>query len=150
EEPPSLFRPDLSFTLRSCATGFAESTAPPDAVHATQNQGDAIARLSRVKLLPPSVASRIALVLALAALAPGAQPARAAEDAAAPPIKIGYAISRTGPFAPGAQVTQEPNYLLWADEVNAAGGLSVKGSAKGTTVKRKIELIGYDDRSEVE
>jgi branched-chain amino acid transport system substrate-binding protein len=62
----------------------------------------------------------------------------------APPIKIGYAISRTGPFAPGAQVTQEPNYVLWADQVNAAGGLTVKGQ------KRKIELMGYDDRSEVE
>ena len=73
-------------------------------------------RLSRVKLLPPSVASGLALVLALAALAPGeGQQARAADDAAAPPIKIGYAISRTGPFAPGAQVTQEPNYLLWAE-----------------------------------
>jgi branched-chain amino acid transport system substrate-binding protein len=59
-------------------------------------------------------------------------------------VKIGYAISRTGPFAGGAQVTQEPNYLLWADQVNAAGGLSVKGQ------KRKIELIGFDDRSEVE
>ena len=62
-----------------------------------------------------------------------------------PPIKIGYAISRTGPFAPGAQVTQEPNYLLWADQVNAAGGISVKGGKK-----RKVELIGYDDRSDVE
>src|SRR5262245_66291853 len=62
----------------------------------------------------------------------------------APPIKIGYAISRTGPFAPGAQVTQEPNYLLWAEQVNAAGGLSVKGQ------KRKIELISSDDRSDVE
>jgi branched-chain amino acid transport system substrate-binding protein len=61
-----------------------------------------------------------------------------------PPIKIGYSISRTGPFAPGAQVTQEPNYLLWAEQVNAAGGLTVKGQ------KRKIELIGYDDRSDVE
>jgi branched-chain amino acid transport system substrate-binding protein len=72
-------------------------------------------------------------------LAPSA--ARADE----PPIKIGYAISRTGPFAPGAQVTQEPNYLLWADQVNAAGGIAVKGGKK-----RKVELIGYDDRSDVE
>ena len=61
-----------------------------------------------------------------------------------PPIKIGYAIARTGPWAPGAQVTQEPNYLLWAEQVNAAGGLTVKGQ------KRKIELISSDDRSEVE
>ena len=60
------------------------------------------------------------------------------------PVKIGYAIARTGPWAAGAQVSQEPNYLLWAEQVNAAGGLSVKGA------KRTIELIGYDDRSETE
>ena len=60
------------------------------------------------------------------------------------PVRVGYAIARTGPWAAGAQVSQEPNYLLWADQVNAAGGLSVKGA------KRPIELIGYDDRSETE
>ena len=59
-------------------------------------------------------------------------------------VRIGYAIARTGPWAAGAQVSQEPNYLLWAEQVNAAGGLSVKGT------KRPIELIGYDDRSETE
>src|ERR687897_2301076 len=61
-----------------------------------------------------------------------------------PPVRIGYAIARTGPWAAGAQVTQEPNYILWADQVNAAGGLNVGGK------RRKIELIGYDDRSETE
>ena len=60
------------------------------------------------------------------------------------PVRVGYAIARTGPWAAGAQVSQEPNYLLWAEQVNAAGGLSVKGA------KRTIELIGYDDRSETE
>lgn len=60
------------------------------------------------------------------------------------PVKIGYAIARTGPWAAGAQVSQEPNYLLWAEQVNAAGGLAVKGA------KRPVELIGYDDRSETE
>lgn len=80
----------------------------------------------------------VATTVATFALAPAA---RADE----PTIKIGYAISRTGPFAPGAQVTQEPNYLLWADQVNAAGGIAVKGGKK-----RKVELIGYDDRSDVE
>ena len=62
----------------------------------------------------------------------------------AAPVRIGYAIARTGPWAAGAQVSQEPNYLLWAEQVNAAGGLSVKGA------RRPIELIGYDDRSETE
>ncbi|MBT9598821.1 MAG: amino acid ABC transporter substrate-binding protein [Vitreoscilla sp.] len=64
--------------------------------------------------------------------------------AQAGPVRIGYAMARTGPWAGGAQVSQEPNYLLWAEQQNAAGGLNVKG------VKRQIELISFDDRSEVE
>ena len=60
------------------------------------------------------------------------------------PVRIGYAIARTGPWTPGAQVSQEPNYLLWAEQVNAAGGLDVKGS------KRPIELVSSDDRSDIE
>ncbi len=64
-----------------------------------------------------------------------------AQDA---PVRIGYAIARSGPWALGAQLTQEPNYILWADQVNAAGGLSVKGK------KRKVELVGFDDRSDAE
>ena len=60
------------------------------------------------------------------------------------PVRVGYAIARTGPWAAGAQVTQEPNYLLWADQQNAAGGLDVQGR------RRPIELIGLDDRSEIE
>jgi branched-chain amino acid transport system substrate-binding protein len=59
-------------------------------------------------------------------------------------VRIGYAIARTGPWTGGAQVSQEPNYLLWAEQQNAAGGLNVKGT------KRPIELISFDDRSEVE
>jgi branched-chain amino acid transport system substrate-binding protein len=64
--------------------------------------------------------------------------------AQAAPVRIGYAMARTGPWTGGAQVSQEPNYLLWAEQQNAAGGLSVKGA------KRQIELISSDDRSDVE
>ncbi len=60
------------------------------------------------------------------------------------PVRIGYAMARTGPWTGGAQVSQEPNYLLWAEQMNAAGGLDVKG------VRRRIELISSDDRSDVE
>ncbi|TXC65538.1 ABC transporter substrate-binding protein [Piscinibacter aquaticus] len=60
------------------------------------------------------------------------------------PVRIGYAIARTGPWTTGAQVSQEPNYLLWAEQQNAAGGLNVKG------VKRPIELISSDDQSNIE
>lgn len=60
------------------------------------------------------------------------------------PVRVGYAMARTGPWTGGAQVSQEPNYLLWQEQQNAAGGLDVKG------VKRQIELISSDDRSDVE
>jgi branched-chain amino acid transport system substrate-binding protein len=65
-------------------------------------------------------------------------------QAAPAPVRIGYTMARTGPWTGGAQVTQEPNYLLWAEQQNAAGGLNVKG------VKRPIELVSSDDRSDVE
>ncbi|MDO8284625.1 MAG: ABC transporter substrate-binding protein, partial [Rhodoferax sp.] len=64
--------------------------------------------------------------------------------AQAKPVRIGYAIARTGPWTGGAQISQEPYYLLWAEQVNAAGGLDVKG------VKRPIELVSSDDRSDIE
>ena len=60
------------------------------------------------------------------------------------PVRIGYAIARTGPWTTGAQVSQEPNYLLWAEQQNAAGGLNVKGT------KQPIELISSDDQSNIE
>ena len=85
--------------------------------------------------LPFSVKCLAAAALALAVTAP---------TFAQQPVRIGYAIARTGPWAAGAQVSQEPNYIMWAEQLNAAGGLNVKG------VKRKIELIGVDDRSDIE
>src|SRR5690606_24469891 len=60
------------------------------------------------------------------------------------PVRIGYTMARTGPWTGGAQTSQEPNFLLWAEQQNAAGGLDVKG------VRRRIELISSDDRSDVE
>jgi branched-chain amino acid transport system substrate-binding protein len=64
--------------------------------------------------------------------------------AAQKPVRVGYAIARTGPWAGGAQISQEPNYLMWAEQQNAAGGMLVKG------VRRKIELVSSDDRSDIE
>ena len=58
-------------------------------------------------------------------------------------IKVGYAISKTGPNAGGASITQIPNYQLWVKEVNDAGGLML--SSLGRRVP--IEVIEYDDRS---
>ncbi len=89
-------------------------------------------KTSRRRFVQGSAAAVGALSVAPGLLAQGA------------PVRVGYAIARTGPWTGGAQVSQEPNYLLWADEQNAAGGLDVKG------VRRKIELVSSDDRSDVE
>ena len=60
---------------------------------------------------------------------------------AADPVRIGYAISKTGMFAPAAQ-SQINAYQLWADQVNQQGGLDVAG------VKRPVEFVVYDDQSD--
>ncbi len=73
-----------------------------------------------------------------------AAPAVVRSQSAGDAIKVGWAISKTGPFAPGAGITQIPNYLLWVKDVNDAGGLSVGGK------KRKLEVVEYDDRSQSE
>jgi len=79
--------------------------------------------------------------LSIAALAAALfAPAASAQDT----IKIGWAISKTGPFGPGAAVTTLPNYQVWVKTVNDAGGLNVGGK------KMKIEVIEYDDRSNSE
>ena len=59
-------------------------------------------------------------------------------------IKIGYAVSKTGPNAAGAGITTIPNYQLWIHDLNAAGGLKV-----GDTIV-PIEVIEYDDQSNTE
>lgn len=59
-------------------------------------------------------------------------------------VRIGYAISKTGPFAGGASITTLPNYQLWVKEVNAAGGLKLGDK------RVPIEVVEYDDRSNSE
>lgn len=59
-------------------------------------------------------------------------------------IRIGYAISKTGPYAGGAGITTLPNYELWVKDVNAAGGIKLGDK------KLPIEIVEYDDRSSSE
>jgi branched-chain amino acid transport system substrate-binding protein len=59
-------------------------------------------------------------------------------------IKIGYAISKTGPNAGGASITQIPNYEMWVKDVNGKGGLLIGGK------RVPIEVVEYDDRSNSE
>ena len=60
-------------------------------------------------------------------------------------ILIGSAISLSGPYAPGAAMTQIPNYKMWVEEVNAEGGIFVKEYNK----RLPLELIIYDDKSDI-
>ena len=95
------------------------------------------------RIVKPAGLKRRTVVQALAA-APAVLALPGLARAQAAPVRIGYTMARTGPWTTGAQVSQEPNYLLWAEQQNAAGGLNVKGT------KRLIELISSDDRSDTE
>jgi branched-chain amino acid transport system substrate-binding protein len=79
------------------------------------------------------------MALAAAAISGVNAPAHAQDT-----IKIGWAISKTGPFAAGASVTTLPNYQVWVKDVNDAGGIKVGGK------KMKLEVVEYDDRSKSE
>lgn len=59
-------------------------------------------------------------------------------------VRIGYSISKTGPYAGGASITTLGAYVTWVKDVNAAGGISVGGK------KLPIEVVEYDDRSNSE
>jgi len=60
-------------------------------------------------------------------------------------VRIGYAVSMSGPNAGGASITTIPNYELWVHEVNEAGGLELPDGSR-----RMIEVVTYDDRSSAE
>src|SRR5215510_4423254 len=81
---------------------------------------------------------RTLIVTAAGALATGAAGARAQD---AKPIRIGMTVSSTGTFALAAQSGLR-GAEIWVDDVNSRGGLSIGG------VKRKVELVKLDDRSD--
>ncbi|UUX49923.1 amino acid ABC transporter substrate-binding protein [Nisaea acidiphila] len=72
--------------------------------------------------------------LALSFAVPGASNAQ-------DPIKFGMVAHLSGPLAGGEAVTHLPNVQLWAEEVNAKGGLMVGGE------RRPIEVVQYDDKT---
>ena len=60
-------------------------------------------------------------------------------------IRIGNAISLSGPYAPGAGMTQIPNYDMWVEEVNAKGGIYIRSLDK----RLPVEIIRHDDKSDI-
>lgn len=61
-------------------------------------------------------------------------------------LRIGWAISKTGPNAGGVSASISGNYRLWVKEVNDAGGIMLKAFNK----RVPIEVVEYDDRSSTE
>ena len=86
------------------------------------------------------------LIAIIAAIAGILASGIAAHGQAPKSIRIGYAISLSGPNAAGAGITVLPNYRLWVKEVNAAGGIMLKSIGK----RVPIEVIEYDDHSNVD
>jgi len=85
----------------------------------------------------------LAVLAGTAALALAALPGTAADYPEK--VKIGYAVSKTGPNAGGAAMTTIPNYKLWLSDLEAKGGLEMPD---GTKIP--VEVIEYDDRSSAE
>lgn len=84
---------------------------------------------------------RFALAAGALAITLAALPALAQDK-----VRIGWAISKTGPNAGGAATTQIPNYEMWVREINAAGGLFLRSAGK----RVPIEVVEIDDRSSSE
>jgi branched-chain amino acid transport system substrate-binding protein len=87
------------------------------------------------------VKSLLLTALAATGLMLGALPVALAQQTS---VKIGWSISKTGPYAGGANVTTLPNYQLWVKDVNDAGGIMLGGK------RVPIEVVEYDDRSSSE
>jgi branched-chain amino acid transport system substrate-binding protein len=83
------------------------------------------------------------LITLVAAIAGFALAGTAVAQEAPKSIKVGYAISMSGPQAGGAMLTNVPNYRLWVSDVNKAGGIMLKKYGK----RVPIEVTEIDDRS---
>lgn len=85
------------------------------------------------------------LLATAAAAAAGLAIAAPAAHAEVPDeIRIGYAISKTGPYAAGAGMTVLPNYEMWAADLAKAGGIRIGGKLV------PVRFFEYDDRSSSE
>src|SRR6516164_11786983 len=78
-----------------------------------------------------SLGALMAACLAMACMALGSQPSRAAN-----PIRIGLGMALTGPLAPNGKSALLA-MQIWEETVNAKGGL----------IGRPVKLVYYDDQS---
>ncbi len=83
----------------------------------------------------------VASAIAVGLLAAGSEPALS--QPATAPITIGAAVSDTGTYAVEGKSVRR-GYDMWADAVNARGGIDVAGT------KRPVKILYYDDESDPE
>jgi branched-chain amino acid transport system substrate-binding protein len=84
---------------------------------------------------------RILAALSTIALCAGVVAAGAQERTS---IRIGYPISKTGPYVSGASTITLSSYRLWVKDVNSAGGIMLKTAGR----RLPVEVIEYDDQSD--
>ena len=84
-------------------------------------------------------------VMIVIALAVMAGPVLAASGKVPDKIVFGNPIALSGPYAPGAMMSQIRAYDMWVEDVNAKGGIYVKEYGK----KLPVEIIRYDDKSDL-
>jgi branched-chain amino acid transport system substrate-binding protein len=97
--------------------------------------GDEMRHMIKKKVILRSFIFAVVVVFVCGACAPKPPP----KDK----IRIGRAVSLTGPNAIISKSASIPVYDLWVEEVNAKGGIYVKEYKK----RLPIELIVYDDES---
>ncbi len=92
------------------------------------------------------MSKRLSMIAVIVAFVAMIAPASTAHSQAPKSIRIGYAISMTGPNALGAEITQHSPYRLWVNDVNAAGGIMLSSFGK----RVPIEVVEYDDHSNLD
>jgi branched-chain amino acid transport system substrate-binding protein len=96
----------------------------------------------RTKMKNKVFPALVALMVVVAFFCGACTPAPPPKDK----IRIGRAVSLTGPNAIVAKSASIPVYDMWIQEVNAKGGIYVKAYKK----RLPVELITYDDESSEE
>jgi len=148
--------PDTSAlaTAQAAEAKLAEAEAAAQNAQATADAAQADAAASAQQIAEAQAAAEAAMKEAEAAKAES-EAAMAEQSAgeesmgASIPepekILIGNPIALSGPNAQGAMLSQIPPYDLWAEEVNADGGIYVAEYDK----KIPVEIIRYDDTSDI-
>jgi len=94
-------------------------------------------RPDRRQVLSAGAALSLSAVMGTAGAQQAGAQGGAVRAASAPPLRIGYCLSLTGPLAGNSRSAQLA-HAIWAEDVNSRGGL----------LGRPVELVCHDDRAD--